>query len=242
MKTVLLLLLSVVMCNITIHGQDKIPLIGQKAPSFTANSTNGEIRFPEDFGNNWKILFSHPRDFTPVCTSEVLQLARMQEEFNELGVKIALISTDDVSLHLKWKKSIEEIKVDGYDPVVINFPLIDDHKAVASRLYGMIHEDNNSVNVKDSRGVFIIDSENIIQSIFFYPMKVGRNFDEIKRTVEALQTVNTHVLTPANWEPGDDLLMRASPYLNPKLNNDEILKGYYNIGPIMWYKRTTEIN
>jgi peroxiredoxin 2/4 len=217
-------------------GENRIPLIGEKAPAFTAETTNGLLNFPADFGKNWKILFSHPRDFTPVCTSEVLQLSRMQEEFDELGVKIAIISTDQVSEHFKWKKSIEEIEVAGKDPVQIRFPFIDDSKTEVSRLYGMVHEE--STNVKDVRGVFIIDADNVIQTILFYPMKVGRNMEEIKRTVEALQTVNAHVSTPVNWKPGDDVLVPVSPYLNPELKDTtDIMKQYYKIGTVMWYKK-----
>ena len=238
------------------RAQDRIPLAGETAPSFTANTTIGELTFPEDFGKNWKILFSHPRDFTPVCTSEVLQLARMQKEFESLGVKFAVISTDDVSQHLKWKKSIEEIRQEGFDPVTINFPLIDDSQVIASRLYGMINEkensgdsedswlyglrksENGSADVKTSRGVFIIDPDNIIKAYFFYPMNVGRNFEEIKRTVNALQTATNHVLIPANWQPGFDVLRRASPYLDPVLNKkDDLSKKYYNVGTVMWYER-----
>jgi peroxiredoxin 2/4 len=217
-------------------GENRIPLIGEKAPAFTAQTTNGLLNFPDDFGKNWKILFSHPRDFTPVCTSEVLQLSRMQDEFEALGVKIAVISTDQVSEHFRWKQSIEDIKQPGKDPVRISFPFIDDCKVEASRLYGMVLEDDK--NVKDVRGVFIIDPDNIIQTILFYPMKVGRNMEEIKRTVEALQTVNAHVSTPVNWKPGDDVLIPASPYLNPGIKDTtEILKQYYNIGTVMWYKK-----
>lgn len=223
----------------TVFSQENsIPLIGSKAPTFKANSTNGEINFPEDFGKNWKILFSHPRDFTPVCSSEFLQLARMQEEFDSLGVKIAIISIDDISQHERWKRSIEAIEQEGIKPVKVNFPLIDDLKSTCSRLYGMVHE--KSKNVKDVRGVFFIDPDNIIQAIIFYPMKVGRNMEEVKRAIIALQTVNAHVSTPVNWKPGDDLLMPASPHLNPLLSNTEIRANYYNIGPIMWFKKIDE--
>ncbi|NQU84453.1 MAG: redoxin domain-containing protein [Mariniphaga sp.] len=237
MKKVSLLVIAV-LCTIMVMSQKKIPLIGEKAPSFTANTTNGILNFPEDFGKNWKILFSHPRDFTPVCTSEVLQLARMQDEFDELGVKVAVISVDDNSTHKLWKKSIEDINQEGIDPVKIEFPILDDRKHVVSKKYGMLQD--RSGNSKAVRGVFIINPDNIVQAIIYYPMQVGRNFYEIKRAVVALQTVNNHTLTPANWNPGDDVLLRASPYLDPNLKDSvEIRKQYYNIGPIMWYKRVT---
>ncbi len=227
-------------CATLVSSQNNIPLIGQKAPSFTAKTTNGKIHFPQDFGDNWKILLSHPGDFTPVCTSEILQLARMQEDFAALGVKLAIISTDDVSRHSLWKKSIEEIEEENNEPVTINFPFIDDKEIKISKKYGMIH--HTASTKKDIRGVFIIDPDNIIQSVNFYPMKIGRNMEEIKRTVIALQTVNeAQVLTPVNWNPGDDVLLPFSPYPNQELEeNPELKKQYYNIGTIMWYKKALD--
>ena len=191
------------------NTSSKIPLIGADAPSFTAQSTNGEITFPGDFGNKWKILFSHPADFTPVCSSEILELAQMQPEFDKLGVKIAVMSTDTLYKHYSWKKSLETIKYKGRDPVKINFPLVDDNSWYASKEYGMLHANVNSQ--KDVRGVFIIDPKNKVRAIYFYPMEIGRNMQEIRRAVVALQTADSHkVLTPANWQPGDDVLV---PYL-----------------------------
>lgn len=231
------LVFSLIFCTTMLWSQNfNFPLIGQAAPSFTANSTNGIINFPGDFNKNWKILFSHPRDFTPVCTSEILQLARMQQEFDSLGVKLAVISTDEIMQHEMWKSTMESILESDENHVNISFPLIDDSRCVASNIYGMIHEKSN--DVKDVRGVFIINPDNVIQAIFFYPMKVGRNLEEIKRTVIALQTVNNHVSTPVNWKPGDDILMPASPYLIEfKKDSAEISKQYYNIGPVMWFKK-----
>lgn len=218
---------------------ERIPLIGEKAPAFTAETTNGLLNFPADFGRNWKILFSHPRNFTPVCTSEVLQLGRMQETFEELGVSIAIISVDHLSDHFRWKKSLEEINQEGKEPVKIRFPFIDDFKTKVSRSYGMVLE--NGTDVKDVRGVFIINPDNIIQAIIFYPLQMGRNMDEIVRAVVALQTANSHIFTPVNWNPGDDVLSRASPYLDPALKDSaEITKFYYKVGEVMWYKRMSE--
>lgn len=237
MKKISLLAMVLFCGTIAWSKENGIPLIGEKAPSFTANTTNGTINFPEDFGKSWKILFSHPKDFTPVCTSEVLQLARMQDEFEALNVKVAVISTDVLSQHVMWKKSIEEIKQNDKNSVAIKFPLIDDSKIVVSKLYGMIQEASSTT--KDVRGVFIIDPDNNIQAINFYPMKVGRNMDEIKRIVEALQTVTeSKVLTPANWKPGDDVLLPFSPYPNKELEaNADLMKLFYNVGPVMWYKK-----
>jgi peroxiredoxin 2/4 len=186
---------------------NNIPLLGVQAPSFTAESTTGTLNFPGDFGSNWKILFSHPKDFTPVCSSELLELAYHQENFSRLGVNIAVISTDILSQHFTWKAALEEIAYKGKDPVKIGFPLIEDNNYRVANLYGMIHSaESRDQNV---RGVFIIDPENKVRSIHFYPNEVGRNIDELVRTVVALQSVqkDRHIVTPANWMPGDDFMV-----------------------------------
>jgi peroxiredoxin 2/4 len=188
----------------------RIPLIGEDAPSFVAETTNGTLNFPSDFGNKWKILFSHPADFTPVCSSEILELAAMQNDFDKLGVKLAVVSTDQLDRHNSWKKTLEDISFKGREPMKIKFPFIDDNSRTISREYGMISPRVNAT--KAVRGVFIINPENKIELIQFYPMNLGRNMDEIKRTVIALQTAHSgQVLMPANWNPGDDVLL---PYIN----------------------------
>ncbi len=188
----------------------KIPMVGQEAPSFNAVSTNGNINFPGDYGRTWKLLFSHPQDFTPVCTSELLEFAYAQKDFQKLNVSLVGISTDPISQHIQWKKAMEEINYQGRGTVKINFPIIDDDKLVVSREYGMIHPESNTT--KDVRSVFIIDPDNIIQAMLFYPMNVGRNIEELERTVIALQTArNYKVATPANWEEGKDVLLPVKP-------------------------------
>ena len=239
MKTSVLSILAVVVLMGSTFAQktSKIPLIGTKAPSFTALSTQGKMEFPDDFGKSWKILFSHPQDFTPVCSSELLELANMQSEFNKLGVKIAIVSTDNVEQHNMWKSYLEEINYKNHGTQKINFPLIDDHDKNVSRLYGMLHEPV-STN-KDVRGVFVIDPENTVRSINFYPMQVGRNMDEVVRLVEALQTVDKEkVLTPANWEMGQDVMVPYYPYTKEQLAaNPELKDEYYNMGNRMWFKK-----
>lgn len=225
----------------TVFSQEtSIPLIGSKAPTFTAKSTNGKIKFPNDFGKSWKILFSHPQDFTPVCSSELLELAYLQDDFDRLGVKIAVISTDDVETHNMWKTHLEELDYKGRGSQKIDFPILDDHDAVASKRYGMLHEPV-STN-KDIRGVFIIDSENIVRTINFYPMEVGRNMQEIVRIIEALQTTDeAKVLTPANWNKGDDVMVPYFPYTKEQLAvNPELEKDFYNVGNRMWFKKIDE--
>lgn len=187
-----------------------IPLVGQEAPSFTALTTNGTLNFPADFGRKWKILVSHPQDFTPVCSTELLELAHAQGEFDKLNTSIAVISTDPLDIHIQWKKAMEEVNYQGRGQVKFKFPLIDDDKIVISRQYGMIHPSSNST--KDVRGVFILDPDNIIQAIFFYPNTVGRNVEELKRTLIALQTARAeNVMTPANWQKGQDVLVPVKP-------------------------------
>lgn len=241
MKKVSLMLVAI-LCVVTVwsQSQNKIPLIGSEAPSFKAKSTNGDLNFPSDFGKNWKILLSHPKDFTPVCTSEVLQLAEMQKDFDDLGVKLAIISTDVLSQHQTWKLSIEELLQKRNEPVRINFPLIEDNNAEISKKYGMLHEPVSTT--KDVRGVFVIDDKNIIQSVNFYPMNVGRNMDELKRLVIALQTSKRdQVSTPANWKPGDDVLITYRPYTDKELKeNPGLADLYYQVGNSMWYKRVNK--
>ena len=196
------------------NKESRIPLIGEAAPSFTAESTNGKISFPQDFYGKWKVLFSHPASFTPVCTSELIELAMMQSDFEKLDAKVIVISTDGISSHIAWKKSMESIRYKDRETPKINFPLVSDAGLEVSRKYGMIHSFTSTT--RDVRGVFIIDENDKIRAIFFYPMNVGRNLDEIKRTLIALQTADgKNILTPANWIPGGDVLIPA-----PKTEED----------------------
>jgi peroxiredoxin (alkyl hydroperoxide reductase subunit C) len=242
MKTSVLTIIAVafLMGSSLAQSSSKIPLIGSDAPSFSANSTQGKIKFPNDFGKSWKILFSHPQDFTPVCSSEILELANLQGEFDKLGVKIAIISTDNVDQHNMWVAHLEEIDYRGNGKQEINFPVIDDTGKTASKLYGMLHEPLSSN--KDIRGVFVIDPDNVVRSINFYPMQVGRNINEIIRLVEALQTVDQEqVLTPANWEKGEDVMVPYYPYTKEQLvANPELKDEYYSMGNRMWFKKIDE--
>ncbi len=237
MKKLLFALVAVLFFAGMSYSQGQIPLIGSKAPSFTAKTTDGKLRFPNDFGDSWKILFSHPQDFTPVCSSELLELAYLKEDFEKLGVKLAVISTDDVETHNLWKAHLEELDYKQRGPQKITFPIIDDSEGKASRMYGMLHEPI-STN-KDIRGVFIIDPENVVRSINFYPMQVGRNMDEITRILEALQTTDlAKVLTPANWNEGDDVMVPYFPYKKEELAANPALKDdFYNVGNRMWFKK-----
>lgn len=212
----------------------QLPLIGESAPSFTAESTTGTINFPGDYSNKWKILFSHPADFTPVCTSELLDLAAMQDDFKNLGTQIVVISANDVASHTQWEKSMESINYKNRQGAKINFPLVGDKTLEISRQYGMVHPSSSST--KDVRGVFIIDPKNTIRAIFFYPMNIGRNMDEIKRTIIALQTADKkNVLMPAGWQPGGDVLL---PYIKYTADQEELAKkddpDLYKVTWYMW--------
>jgi len=210
-KKPIIILLALFAGNLLFSQENKeirIPLIGETAPSFTAESTNGKITFPDDYYGKWKILFSHPAAFTPVCSSELIELAEMQKDLDKMDTKVIVISTDGINSHIAWKKSMESIRYKDLETPKINFPMISDNGLEVSRKYGMIH--SYSSTTRDIRGVFIIDPNDKIRAIFFYPMNVGRNMDEIKRTVMALQMADgKNVLTPANWLPGGEVLIPA---------------------------------
>jgi peroxiredoxin (alkyl hydroperoxide reductase subunit C) len=218
----------------------RIPLIGESAPSFTAESTNGTINFPGDFGRSWKILFSHPQDFTPVCTTEILELANLQDEFDKLGIKLVVVSTDELDTHVQWKKSMESLNLNNTGGVKIKFPLVSDENLAISKEYGMIHPASNTT--KSVRGVFIIDPGNIIQAIFFYPKSVGRSTDELIRMVIALQTTSSgKVLTPVNWKAGNDLLVPIPPKTD-KTGKTIVPEGFYSPIWYLWYKKSPGSN
>jgi peroxiredoxin (alkyl hydroperoxide reductase subunit C) len=218
----------------------RMPLIGENAPSFTAESTNGTINFPDDFGRKWKILFSHPADFTPVCSTEILEMASLQSELDKLGIKLLVISTDALETHLQWKKSMESLNLNNKEGVSIKFPLVEDDNLAISKKYGMIHPSSNST--KSVRGVFIIDPGNVIQAIYFYPMSIGRNTDELLRMVTALQTTSTgNVLTPVNWKKGNDLLVPIPPKTDEN-GKPTVIDGYYSPVWYLWYKKENQMN
>lgn len=211
--------------------RQRIPLIGTQAPSFKAPSTNGTISFPDDYGKDWKVLFTHPRDFTPVCSSEILELAYHQGEFTDLGTHIVVMSVDRMASHRSWKADLEEINYKGRNRVKIEFPLVVDSSSVNSYSYGMI--DPQSPNNQSIRGVFFIDPDNKIKAFLFYPNEVGRNIGEIIRILKALQTQYNHQNTviPANWQPGDETMI---PILT-KEDKEELQTPESNIHFINWY-------
>lgn len=185
---------------------NRLPLIGDKAPSFTALTTNGTVNFPEDYAGKWVLFFSHPSDFTPVCTTEFMTMASMKDEFKAMNVELLGLSVDSLYSHIAWIRKIEELEWKGMKNVKIDFPVIADLNTKVSTRYGMLQPNVSSTQAV--RAVFIIDPEGIIRSIVYYPLTTGRNFDEIKRMIQALQKSDeTHNSTPANWQPGDDLII-----------------------------------
>lgn len=191
-----------------------MPLIGDKAPSFSADTTKGKINFPEDYRGKWVILFSHPADFTPVCTSELFTFAQMTDDFRRLNTELVGLSVDSVSSHLAWLKSIEEeVRFKGQQNVRIDYPVVADIKMTVAKKYGMIHP--AASDTKAVRAVFFIDPESVIRAILYYPLTTGRNFQELKRLLTALQTTDEHhVSTPADWHPGDAVVVPAPTTLS----------------------------
>ncbi len=184
---------------------NRMPLIGDPAPAFKAVTTQGEINFPEDFEGKWVILFSHPADFTPVCTTEFMTFASMSDEFKALNTELVGLSVDSLYAHIAWLRKIQELEWNGMKNVDVQFPLIEDIKMEVANKYGMIQSQSTTQAV---RAVFVIDSKAIIRTILYYPASCGRNFDEIKRIVVALQKADKDsVATPANWRPGDDTIL-----------------------------------
>ncbi|MBQ6899289.1 MAG: peroxiredoxin [Firmicutes bacterium] len=185
---------------------NRLPLIGDRAPEFRALTTNGTINFPEDYKGKWVLFFSHPSDFTPVCTTEFMTLASMQEEFRAMNVELLGLSVDSLYSHIAWIRTIESMKWKGMENVKIDFPVIADLNTKVSTQYGMLQPNVSSTQAV--RAVFVIDPEGIIRSIIYYPLTTGRNFNEIRRMILALQKSDqTHCSTPANWQPGDDLII-----------------------------------
>jgi peroxiredoxin (alkyl hydroperoxide reductase subunit C) len=184
-----------------------IPRIGDRAPEFTAITTQGEIRFPEDYQGKWVILFSHPADFTPVCTSEFMTFAKREHEFNALNCQLVGLSIDGLYSHIAWLRTIKErIEFKGMKDIEVKFPLIEDITMEVAKKYGMIQPGESST--KAVRAVFFIDPKGMVRAVIYYPLSLGRNFDELKRALIAMQTADTYnIATPADWQPGDDVIV-----------------------------------
>ena len=184
-----------------------MPRIGDKAPEFKAKTTQGEINFPSDYKGEWAILFSHPADFTPVCTTEFMTFASMEEKFAKANCKLVGLSVDGLYSHIAWLRRIKEKMVfNGMKDVEVKFPLIEDITMDVAKKYGMIQP--NEDTTKAVRAVFFVDPESIIRAIVYYPLSLGRNFDELYRALVAMQTADAFdCATPADWRPGDDVIV-----------------------------------
>ena len=186
---------------------DRMPMIGDPAPAFRAMTTMGKVNFPEDYKGSWVVLFSHPADFTPVCTTEFIGFSKLSEEFEALNTRLLGLSIDSLHSHLAWARNIETIDLDGKGAVKVKFPIIADISMQVAKKYGMLQTVAKTQTV---RAVFVIDPEGIIRTILYYPMSTGRNLPEILRIVQSLQMHDKeNVSTPANWQTGDEVILGA---------------------------------
>lgn len=199
--------------------------IGDDAPNFTAETTEGEINFYDYLGDDWGVLFSHPRDFTPVCTTELGAVARLKPEFDKRGVKVIGLSVDPTNSHEKWAADIEETQ-----GAKVNFPIIADHDKKVADLYDMIHP--NASNTATVRSVFVVGPDKKIKLSLTYPASTGRNFDEILRVIDSLQLTAKHsVATPANWKNGDDVII--VPAVTNEQAKEKFPDGWNEIKPYL---------
>ncbi len=180
-----------------------LPRINELAPDFTAHTTQGPITLSDYRGKKWVVLFSHPADFTPVCTTEFVAFTRLWPEFDRRNVQLLGLSVDSIYSHIGWLKSIEQ-----HFSVTVPFPLVPDRNMKIAQDYGMIHP--GASDTATVRAVFVIDPKGMIRAMVYYPLQAGRNMDEILRLIDALQTVDTHgVACPANWRPGEAVIIPA---------------------------------
>ena len=201
--------------------------LGETAPDFEAETTEGPIRFYDWIGDSWAVLFSHPKDFTPVCTTELGYMAKIKPEFDRRGVKVIDLSVDPVEKHAGWARDIEETQ--GEAP---NYPIIGDADFKVSKLYGMLGADisgdpaeRTPADNQTVRNVFVIGPDKKVKLILVYPMTTGRNFDEVLRVIDSLQLTAKHkVATPVNWQQGDDVIIAGS------VTNDQAKEIFGNLG------------
>ncbi|MCL2931127.1 MAG: peroxiredoxin [Trichodesmium sp. MAG_R03] len=200
--------------------------LGDKVPDFTQDSSEGQISFYDWAGDSWVVLFSHPADFTPVCTTELGRVAKLKPEFDKRGVKIIALSVDDANSHKGWIEDINETQ-----KTTVNYPILADVDKKVANLYDMIHP--NSLNNLTIRTVFIIDSEKKLRLSITYPASTGRNFHEILRVIDSLQlTDNYQVATPVNWQDGDDCVIVPS-LKDPEVLTEKFPKGYTEVKPYL---------
>jgi len=216
-----------------------MPRIGDKAPEFKAVTTQGPIDFPKQYEGSWVILFSHPADFTPVCTSEFMTFASMEEKFSKVNCKLVGLSVDGLYSHIAWLRTIKEkIEYKGMKNVEVKFPLIEDITMEVAKKYGMMQPGESAT--KAVRAVFFVDPKGVIRAIIYYPLSLGRNFDELYRVVVALQTADAFsVATPADWQPGDDVIVPPAGSCGVA---KERMEGKENIKCYDWFFCTKKIS
>ncbi len=221
------------MATATVNAANSIPRINDVAPDFTAETTQGTIHFHDWIGDGWAVLFSHPKDFTPVCTTELGYMAKLQPEFQKRNVRIIGLSVDPVSSHQKWEGDIEETQ-----GAKVNYPMIGDPQLKVAKLYGMLPaeagescEGRTPADNATVRTVFVIGPDKKIKLQISYPMTTGRNFDEILRVIDSMQLTAKHkVATPVNWKPGEDVILTAA------VSNEEAQQkfpGFRTVKPYM---------
>jgi thioredoxin-dependent peroxiredoxin len=223
------------MTTATVNETNSIPRINDTAPDFTAETTQGTIQFHKWIGDGWAILFSHPKDFTPVCTTELGYMAKLQPEFAKRNVKIIGLSVDPVSSHEKWEKDIEETQ-----GAKVTYPMIGDPQLKVAKLYGMLPGDvgescegRTPADNATVRTVFVVGPDKKIKLQLSYPMTTGRNFDEILRVIDSMQLTAKHkVATPVNWKQGDDVILTAA------VSNDEAQQKFPGFKTVKPYLRT----
>jgi peroxiredoxin (alkyl hydroperoxide reductase subunit C) len=186
---------------------NRLPLIGEVAPSFEADTTQGRIQFPEDYRGKWVIFFSHPADFTPVCTTEFMVFASMQADLRKLNCELLGLSIDSTFSHIAWLRTIKEkIEFRGMKNIEVGFPVIADLTMEVAKRYGMLQP--SASNTQAVRAVFMIDPQSKVRAMLYYPLSNGRNLEEVKRLLVALQTTDDYgVATPANWAPGQEVII-----------------------------------
>lgn len=203
--------------------EQSLPLIGDAAPEFTASTTNGKIKFPDDFAGKWVVFFSHPADFTPVCTTEFIEFQNNLKEFEKINTTLLGLSVGGLTSHLGWFDAISKMQ----NGTNITFPLIDDLNMNVAKLYGMIQAGASDTHAV--RAVFIIDPNGIIRTVLYYPASLGRNMSEIWRILVALQTADAFgVATPANWTPGDEVLTPAPTSASELREHDKKIPWFMN--------------
>lgn len=220
------------------YKETGMPLIGDRAPEFHAVTTQGELHFPQDFKGKWVILFSHPADFTPVCTTEFMTFGSMINDFAELNTQLVGLSIDSIYSHIAWLRRIKELAWKDLKHIEITFPLIADITMEIAKKYGMLQPAYSGTQTV--RAVFVIDPVGIIRTILYYPATTGRNIEEIKRIVIALQKADEEkIATPANWMPGDDVILPAPGTCNAAAKRtDNVSEDVYCIDWFLCFKQS----